>query len=347
MKIKLKVKYLVLVILLFIFCTNIYLNVTRYRISAPMEDIEYKKAIIKSSGNPFYKLENLRPLMGEKELTWYIKTNTNNEAIYTPSKENIYSGIFQMNLHIHSTNSDGQATVKQLLDRAQYYAQNFIKDGYLIIGITDHNTVSGSKEIIEILQKYPNKYRNIKIVTGMEINSVYKTKYSPLTPVQIHLLAFCINPYDKFLNKEFYKKNKSDKYNRKEQDPSFNDTVKNMSQYSIVGVAHPARYLTNIKESDRPAYLNEMFDDYKKQTSKVPFTEAYYQSYSSHEIKTFEGVKQLTREEYAKIPIEERDKLLYGERFNQFRENIKKIADNKGIMKTGSTDSHSYSIFKR
>ena len=347
MKIKINIKFIVIAILFFIFASCIYLNITRYKISAPMEDIEYKKDIIKKSGNPFYKLENLRPLMGEKELTWFIKSNTNNESIYTPSKENRYSGLYQMNLHNHSTNSDGQATVKQLLDRAQYYAQNFIKDGYMIIGITDHNTVLGSKEIIKILQKYPNRYKNIKIVTGMEINSVYKTKYSPLEPVQIHILALCINPYDKFLNKEFYKKNKKDMYNRKEQDPNFNEIIKNISKHSITGIAHPARYLTNIKESDRLSYLSEMLDVYKKQTSKVPFIEAYYQSYTTSEIKSFEGIKRLSHEEYAQIPIEEREKILYGERFNQFTADIKKLADNKGVMKTGSTDSHSYSIFRK
>ena len=343
-----KIAVFIVFVLCIITTGALYLNPKRYKIDSPMMDLEYKKSIIKSSLNPLYKLENLRPLMGEDELTKFIKENNANSAIYTPSAENRQIGTFRGNLHNHTTNSDGQMSVKDLLDKAQTYAQEHIKDGYMVIGITDHNTVLGAKEIVKVLEKYPNRYSNLKIVAGMEIFSAYKnSKYSPAEDVPIHVLAWCINPYDKFLNKEFYKKNKHDKYNRKPQDHDFDKLINTMSKYSLVGIAHPARYLTHIEEVNRPLYMEEMLDRYLKQTNKTPFIEGYYQSYSEDGIKKFEGLEDVSYELY-KIISEHKELKgkIYGHRFNLFLKNINNIADKKGIIKTGSTDSHGLSIFR-
>lgn len=339
--------FVILILLLIIAGGVTYLNIERYKITQPMMDIEYKKAIIKASKNPFYKLERLRPIMGEEELTKFIKENKDNEQIYTPSKENRFSGVFRANLHNHTKNSDGSATVKMMLDKAQKYAKYFIEDGYMVIGLTDHNTVLGAKEIVDVLEKNPNRYPNLKIVLGMEIHSAYdNSKYSPGEPVEIHVLAWCINPYDKYLNKEFYKKNKRDKVNRGPQDRDFDKLIEKMSDYAIVGIAHPARYLDNIAIADRPLYIEEMFDRYLKQTKKTPFVEGYYQSYSSREIREFEGIKDLSPEEYTKVHEDGTIEVLYGKKFDAFVQNIKAIANKKGIVNTGSTDSHGKTIFR-
>ena len=164
-------------ILLIIFFSLIFILSGRYKISEPMADIEYKKDIIKESNNIFYKLERLRPIVGKEELTEFIKRNNNNPEIYTPSKENIEKGIFRANLHMHTFNSDGKVSVRERMDEAQTYAQSHIKDGYMYIAITDHNTILGAKEVVDILQKNPGKYKNIKIILGIEVYTSFKTKY--------------------------------------------------------------------------------------------------------------------------------------------------------------------------
>ena len=69
--------------LLLIFTSiGISIQNSRYALSAPMPDLLYKIAIIRDSHNPDYKLENLRPLVGERELTKFIKENSNNSEIY-------------------------------------------------------------------------------------------------------------------------------------------------------------------------------------------------------------------------------------------------------------------------
>ena len=169
----------ILLTILIIFCAAYMGFYTyKYHISSPMPDIEYKKAILQSSNNLFYTLEALRPLMGPNELAEFIKTNDKNPQVYTPNIENVLSGKYRANLHMHTTMSDGIQTVEQRMDEAQNYAKNKIKDGYMVIAITDHNTTLGAKEVIKVLEKNKNKYNNIKVIPGIEINThFHKSKY--------------------------------------------------------------------------------------------------------------------------------------------------------------------------
>lgn len=315
-------KKLVLSIFILLILSLVYLffEQQRFSVLSPMEDYEYKKEIIKNSKNITYKLENLRILLGPEELAKFIKENDNNSQIYTPSKNNVQKNIYSANLHMHTTNSDGAATVEFLLDQAQLYAESNLKGGFFYLAITDHNTVLGAKEVIRVLQKNPDKYKNIKVATGIEIFSGYKNKYSE-KPVDIHVLAWCINPYDKFLNKEFYKKDKNNKWNRTYPDPDFEKVVEYMSERSIVGIAHPARYLE--KTTDKKAYIKDLFRTYKSvNKNQILFTEGYYQS--NHLVLK---------------PFDDKTK--------EFLKYINNEAKDFGIIRTGSTDVHGYSIFRK
>ncbi len=316
-----KQKIIKLLIALFLLATAVFVwNYNRYKISEPMQDLEYKKTIIKASHNPFYKLENLRPLVGEEELLEFIKSNNENSQIYTPSSKNIKNGIFRANLHTHTLNSDGKVSVKFRMDYAQNYAEKNLKDGFMYIAITDHNTVLGAKDVIKVLQKNPNKYKNIKIITGIEIYTKYKTEFSK-KPVEIHVLTWCINPYDKFLNKEFYKKNLKDKANRGTHDREFTAVIKMMSKYGIPGIAHPLRYTVHLKDK-KYKYIDTLFKEYSSLSQKPLFTEGHYQVYDKF-----------------------RERKYLGREYDKYKIFINKTADKYNIIKTGSTDAHGYTIF--
>lgn len=312
-------KFLILFLAIAIsFITNLLAN--RYSITTPMEDLEYKKSIIQSSKNLNYKLENLRPLVGPNELEKFIKNNDNNPEIYTPSQKNKTNGTFRANLHAHTTNSDGLASTKFLMDQAEAYAKKNQK-GPMYLAITDHNTVLGAKEVIKILQKNPEKYKNIKIVVGMEIFTSYKTKIIN-DPIEIHVLSWCINPYNKELNKEFYKKNLKDKWNRTRPDRDFDEVITYMSDFGLIGIAHPARYLKKLGNK-KEAYLKELFERYKSlNKNKILFTEGYYQTYKIS-LKPTDGITK--------------DLLNY----------INNEAKHAGVYRTGSTDIHGYSLFSK
>lgn len=310
-----------LFLLLFLF-SAIYLNSKRYYISEPMEDLEYKKNIITSSQNITYKLENLKPLVGPNELEKFIKDNDENPQIYTPSKENIEKGIYRANLHMHTKNSDGLANVKFILDLALKYSDEKLNKQPMYLAITDHNTVLGAKELISVLQQNPHKYDQLKVITGIEIHSaLYNSKVSK-EPIYIHVLSWCINPYDKFLNKEFFKKDLNDKMNRVLPDRDFEKVVKFMSKYGLVGIAHPARYLEFLG-TKRFDYIKELLEKYKHQNEgKICYLEGYYQVYP--------------------LIIKE-----YNDEFKEFLKYINNEAKKMGIYRTGSTDVHGYSIFKK
>ena len=69
-----------------------------------------------------------------------------------------------IDLHIHTTNSDGEFSVVQILERAT-------SKGLNIISITDHNNINAYDELnnIDVKEIY-----NGKIVIGVELEFVYK-----------------------------------------------------------------------------------------------------------------------------------------------------------------------------
>jgi predicted metal-dependent phosphoesterase TrpH len=75
-------------------------------------------------------------------------------------------------LHIHSNHSDGKSSVREILKSA-------IAKGLDIISITDHDTLNGSLEAIEIVRE---EHLPIKVIKGVEISTA-----------QGHLLAYGIN----------------------------------------------------------------------------------------------------------------------------------------------------------
>lgn len=288
-----------------------------------IRDLEYKKVILNSSENPAYTLDALKPIMGPGELKEFLKNNDLKPYVYTPSVANISRGLFKANLHMHTTFSDGEATVKERLDLAQKFAETFLKSGYVVIAITDHNTVLGAKEVVKILEANPNKYSRVKVVLGIEIFTEYRNSKVIAEPVQIHVLCLCINPYNTFLNKEFYKKDLNDRYNRPMPDRNFDWVISVMSNYGITGPAHPARYTSHLGKK-KYAYMTEMLTRYKQLNKNTSFTEGYYQSYPATSTK---------------------DNL--GNEYEYYITYINNECKRLGILRSGSTDAHGKSMLKK
>lgn len=82
-----------------------------------------------------------------------------------------------IDLHVHSTHSDGTCTTKELVDLAIY-------KNLKTIALTDHDTTEGLEEIMAYA-----KDKNIEIVPGIELSTEYFGK-------DIHILGLYINPYN-------------------------------------------------------------------------------------------------------------------------------------------------------
>ena len=289
-----------------------------------MPDIEYKRELVRDSGNIFYNVESLRPLLGKEELIEFIKKNDDNPQIYTPSVENIENGIYRATLHMHTTCSDGASKVSEMLDRAQIYAKTALPKGeYMYIGITDHNTVNGAKEVIKQLEKHPFKYNRIKVIAGMEIFTEYQM-VSDIAPIQVHVLVWCINPYNKYLNNAYYVPTpRRNIYNLFGKPEDFEDIVKLMPKYGLTGIAHPGRYSYHLKEKRYP-FVSELYTTYLKNGADFHFAEGYYQSYG---IMIKKNVNRPGEWDFLKYTIDE--------------------AKNLKLHLTGSVDGHSHTIFHR
>lgn len=114
--------------------------------------------------------------------------------------KNAINGDFRVSLHTHSNFSDGKATVEEFLESARKYADKVAKlnknDGLppFTIALTDHDGIKGCQEIIKIIAKNPEKYKNLKFVSGCEFSVMNGSRHHDIT-------GLALNPFDQNLNK--------------------------------------------------------------------------------------------------------------------------------------------------
>ncbi len=275
-------------------------------------DKAYKKQILKDAGLPAADLKALTPVVGPAELAKIIKKYDESAANYTVDKE----GVLKANLHLHTIYSDGTLNVEQVLNQA--LNESFARRP-VIIAFTDHNNIGQDKEIIDILIKDPEKYKSLKIILGIEIYTLGTNFKNTHTPVDIHMLAWVINPYDKVLEEAFTVAQKDPNNPNNWQYRTFEDAIKliNNQQYGFIGIAHPMREL---EKSMAP----ENFNDF------IAEEFALYSTLSKKDVKFAEVYYKPGR--------------LYDEH-NAFHKFINEIAVKNNITRTGSYDTHGLSIF--
>lgn len=177
-------------------------------------DINYRKAILNDMGLKPKDYHKLRPIIGAEELTSLVKELDNNPQryapgtksydgvkVYFPLKENVKNCTYGANLHLHTRYSDGQMTVPEVLEQSVKYAdevaaKNPSKSPF-IIAITDHDAVKGCSDAIDIIRQDPWKYRNLRVVLGVENTTIHKNDSLLKSPVSVHLLSYGINPFGK------------------------------------------------------------------------------------------------------------------------------------------------------
>jgi len=79
-----------------------------------------------------------------------------------------------LDLHIHTTASDGTCTPEEVVRMAA-------KKGFSLIAITDHDTMDGVKEAMEAGKKY-----NVEVIPGVEISAG--------VDLEVHMLGYGMSP---------------------------------------------------------------------------------------------------------------------------------------------------------
>lgn len=98
-----------------------------------------------------------------------------------------------IDLHIHSTASDGTCTPTEIIKQGLKHSK---KNGVPVtMALTDHDTISGVQEFLTAAKKYP---KNIQAFAGVEISSYFEKE-------EIHVLAYGIDVNDELLLKSLEK----------------------------------------------------------------------------------------------------------------------------------------------
>ena len=124
---------------------------------------------------------------------------------FVASKENIERGIFCADLHSHSLYSDGLASVSDILNQVAEYADKLNKKNgkKFLFALTDHDTCEGVKEALKIISEQPEKFENVKFVTGSELSYLIKSDKTSNPFETSEILVYGFNPFDEKINKYF------------------------------------------------------------------------------------------------------------------------------------------------
>ena len=156
-----------------------------------------------------------------------------------------------IDLHLHTTNSDGKLTPSQVVEEA-------VRLGLKAIAITDHDSISGVKEAMAAARG------RIEVIPGVEISC-----YEPeLGYNEVHILGFFIDVEAKLINK-LLEKSKQERIKQKKK------IVKNLQRLGFkisfeevvaitkgeVGRPHVAEILFK-KYPDKFSSINDVFKKY-------------------------------------------------------------------------------------
>lgn len=173
-------------------------------------DCEYKRILAENLCCPEKNLSSIvAPLQFINLLKKYTPENFYTGDFLSENFEELYRNIlnktFRINLHMHTVESDGIISVEELLDQAVIYAEGVkskIKDDLppFVISITDHDSMKGTKKALKIISENPDKFKNIKFVTGIEFSVKLDNENILKKPIATDLMGYCINPFDENLN---------------------------------------------------------------------------------------------------------------------------------------------------
>lgn len=167
---------------------------------------DYVKTITKSFNEHYNQNippSNLRSLISADELLVELKKLKKEN--YIASNANIKTGTFTADLHSHSIFSDGKANVESLLNEVANYANQLNKknNNKFIFALTDHDTCNGVKEAIKLIAENPEKYKNVRFITGAELSLAVKSNKTNNNFETAEILAYGFNPFDKKISTFF------------------------------------------------------------------------------------------------------------------------------------------------
>ncbi len=178
--------------------------------------------------------------------------------IYSGKKED-YKGK-TIDLHIHSTHSDGSFTPAELVEEAK-------RVGVSAIALTDHDSINGITEITRSGEEC-----GMETIPGVELSTEYGT-------AEIHVVGLFIDPDNEALKEQIRmfvdnRNNRNVKMIDKLREKGFDitaDAVYERNPGAVIARPHIARYLV---ETGQAKDVQSVFDEYIAQ-GKCCYVERY------------------------------------------------------------------------
>lgn len=210
------------------------------------KDLRYKRALIAGIQEKFQftpKITALNSVVAPFELKQLLKKfsskHFNTGSIYEKTApeymfENVISGKFRVNLHTHTTKSDGLMTPLEYLEQSKKYSDKVAQltacDGLppYTSATSDHNNMDATQEIIAMIADEPKKYKNFRFVPGCEF--MFFDKNNGFRFPDFEALGLGINPFSKEILEKLSKFNPVELIKTLRKDGA------------VVSYAHPIRY---------------------------------------------------------------------------------------------------------
>lgn len=251
-----------------------------------------------------------------------------------------------IDLHVHSTASDGTLTPSQVVELAT-------KQNLSAIALTDHDTLRGLNEAKIAAVNAQEKGYNIEVIPGVEISVAYKGK-------DIHILGLYVNENDEDLNNILDKavqarNGRNHKMAANLRNAGIDITVEQLIKDAgdaVITRAHFAKFLT---EHGYTKDKEEAFQTYLSPSTPyyVPrnFLEPEFALSLIHEAG---GIAVLAHPLLYHYTLEEVDELvkylvglgldgieaIYSLNKNNDEDNVRKLAEKYGLLITGGSDFH-------
>lgn len=158
-----------------------------------------------------------------------------------------------IDLHVHSSHSDGTDSPSEVIRRAA-------ARGLAAIALTDHDTVSGISEALEAARQETLAGRPIRLIPGIEISAGYKDR-------DIHILGLFLQWQDPALNKALEiavasREQRNETMAKRLRDAGISITVEALRKGepdAVITRAHFAKFLT---ENGYVRTKSEAFEKY-------------------------------------------------------------------------------------
>ncbi|MGP1611827.1 MAG: PHP domain-containing protein [Catonella sp.] len=255
-----------------------------------------------------------------------------------------------IDLHVHSSFSDGSETTETLVQLA-------IAANLSAFALTDHDTTDGYKSLYEAAKRHniglPSS-EQLEVLPGVEISAAYKNK-------DIHILGLLIDPNNTDFNallksaeKERISRNIKMIDNLKQKaglDISYDEIVA-LSPNSIITRAHFGKYLVDKKiVNDYPSAFEKYLGDDTPYYVARNFTSP---KEAIEGIIRAGGVPVLAHPIIYRLPVPELERLvdtlisyglrgietIYSSHSKQDENYVRELAKRKGLIITGGSDFH-------